>query len=448
MGINCLAKSNSNEREAASSFLRHWIEQSRDVPCDLPSDPSGLRAWSQQQLADVGQQYRAYLSARKSRGRRQYFHSRSHALSFLRAVAPTKLVDGAWLFGLLNRWNDPTFSDLVFTYVEELGDGAPDRNHVLLYRRLLQSHGIDDWQEQPDASYVQGTIQLALATCPDEFLPEIIGFNLAYEQLPLHLLVTAYELDELGIDPTYFSLHVTVDNAAGGHAERALRATQDALAVVADKDRFWSRVRDGFRLADAGLSTTQAIASFDLHDEMVRVLGTRANVGSMAHSDYCRIEGRTVNEWLADPEGVAGFLHALERKGWIGRDIEPGNSRFWRLLQGEHAQMFGVFGDYELQVIHDWLRGGSAYDGASFAHTSSPQPPVPHRIQRRRAGQANSPSHLISDSDLVEVRLPARNRDANYSDGAQVAKLMGPAMHWTAAGLEATRVFSQQIRAN
>jgi hypothetical protein len=36
------------------------------------------------------------------------------------------------------------------------------------------------------------------------------------------------------------------------------------------------------------------------------------------------------------------------------------NSRFWKLLQGERAEMFGVFSSYELQVIHDWIRGDAS----------------------------------------------------------------------------------------
>lgn len=64
-------------------------------------------------------------------------------LYFLRAVAPTKLVDGAWLYGLLPHWRNARFADLVRTYVEELGEGAADENQVLIYRKLLSRHGLD-----------------------------------------------------------------------------------------------------------------------------------------------------------------------------------------------------------------------------------------------------------------------------------------------------------------
>ena len=106
-------------------------------------------------------------------------------------MAPTKLVDGAWLYGLLAHWRNARFPDLVRTYVEELGEGAPDKNHVLLYRGLLARYGLDPLDNLPDALYRQGLVQLALGCNAEIFLPEVIGFNLAYEQLPLHLLITA-----------------------------------------------------------------------------------------------------------------------------------------------------------------------------------------------------------------------------------------------------------------
>ena len=85
-----------------------------------------------------------------------------------------------------------------------------------------------------DDHYLQGALQLALGVCADEFLPEVIGFNLGYEQLPLHLLITAYELSELGIDPYYFTLHVTIDNASSGHACKAAQSVLNLLPLSSD----------------------------------------------------------------------------------------------------------------------------------------------------------------------------------------------------------------------
>ena len=192
----------------------------------------------------------------------------------------------------------------------------------------LQTHQIEDWEAQPDSHFEQGAVQLALGACGREFMPEVIGFNLGYEQLPLHLLITAYELNELGIDPYYFTLHVTVDNAASGHARRAIQAAQEAASTASDPAEFWRRVRRGYALNNVGLGTTAAIEGFDLHAELLRVLGSKSAEGKFAHSDRYGVEGRTVNDWLASPEGVEGFVQALERKRVAGARFGAGRQPF------------------------------------------------------------------------------------------------------------------------
>ncbi|VWX62478.1 Iron-containing redox enzyme [Burkholderiales bacterium 8X] len=441
-------------RTAASDRIHALLQETAKLPCELPESVEQLSAWMTDSVEATGHRYQAYLARRKAGGSREYFSTRSHALAFLRAVAPTKLVDGAWLYGLMGNWRNPRFNDLIHTYVEELGDGSPDKNHVLLYRQLLQSHGIDDWEAQPDSSYTQGALQLALAACTEEFLPEVIGFNLGYEQLPLHLLITAYELNELGIDPYYFTLHVTVDNAASGHARRAVQSIAEALPQLEGGEAFWQRIRNGFKLNDTGIGTNAAIAAFDLDAEFHRVLGQKSAEGRVAHSDYCRIEGRTVNEWLADPQGIAGFVGALERKGWLRRGGDPAESRFWQMLRGERAEMFGVFSEYELQVIYDWLRGDASADGARVPpdDATAPRAPRSFRHQRRaQAGLATAGSNqgamdlaaLDPDAATLEQRL-ASGSDQQETEKL-LLKLMGPAHHWSVAGLHATRIFANRM---
>lgn len=441
---------------AARVFLNDRLQSVTSLTCDLPEDPQGLETWMKDGLARTGGLYQQYLQRRGNGGTREYFTSRSHALGVLRAIAPTKLVDGAWLHGTLAHAGEPRLSELVRTYLEELGDGTPDKNHVRLYRRLLQVHGIDDWLVQPDAYFEQGALQLALGMCTPEFLPEVIGFNLGYEQLPLHLLITAYELDELGMDPYYFTLHVTVDNAASGHAMRAVKAVHDARSGADDRARFWERVRRGYQLGNLGVSTVAAIASFDLHAEFLRVLGQKTIEGRFAHSNYCRIEGKTVNEWLGSAQGVQGFVNALERKGWIARGVDPRTTRFWQLLHGERAEMFGVFGAYERQVIYDWIRGAPSKDGAaapaSNALDAIPSPPRSYRQQRRAtpAVEAELSQCVQLEPLAAEAELTALTArlEATVDPGARLAllrELMGPDRHWTSAGLCATRLFRRVL---
>src|SRR5690606_34000122 len=105
------------------------------------------------------------------------------------------------------------------------------------------ANGCEHVKPLNDDHYIQGAIQLSLARNTDQFLPEVVGFNLGYEQLPLHLLITAHELKELGIDPYYFQVHVTVDNAGTGHARKALEAVRTLASMGGEAPDYYARVR-------------------------------------------------------------------------------------------------------------------------------------------------------------------------------------------------------------
>ena len=437
------AEPDAATRAEAAAFLRGQIAALRDAPAELPREPQELQAWMVANTEAVHARYASYLEERRAGAPRRFFRTRAHALYVLRAIAPTKLVDGSWLYGLLPHWRNPRLADLVRTYVEELGEGALDKNHVALYRGLLARYALDPLDDLPDELYRQGLIQLALAWNAEEFLPEVAGFNLSYEQLPLHLLVTAYELNELGLDPYYFTLHVTVDNGGTGHARRAVQATLDLLPRIADGGAFWARVHEGAKLACAGLGTTAVVDGFDEEAEVLRILSNKARAGSGAHSDYCKLAGRSVNDWLRTPQDTAAFLQALQQAGWIRRGEEPAESRFWRLLHGERAEMFGVFSAYELQVLHDWIRGEASGDGRRFEDG-----PEAKRRPTFRAALRNAPAETTPEAgDLLDPDVQALQAQLRGMQEPQRTELlvraMGPGQHWTPAGLEATRLFWQ-----
>lgn len=102
-------------------------------------------------------------------------------------------------------------------------------------------------------------MQLALGYAPPEFIPEIVGFNLGYEQLPLHLLISNYELAELGIDSKYFNLHITIDNIDNGHAYKAIKVIEDIYNKYRDKELFLTKLKRGFALNNHGVSSSNII---------------------------------------------------------------------------------------------------------------------------------------------------------------------------------------------
>lgn len=452
-------------RQAAENFLQEAISQ-LDLPSnDLPNDPQDLHQWMSDGAQSVSARYGEYLQQRKVGHPRQYFINRSHALHFIKAAAPTKLVDGAWLYGLLKHWRDPKLSGLIRTYVEELGDGIADKNHVIVYKSLLTRYGLDLNDEVDAKFYKQGLIQLALAANASAYLPEVIGFDLGYEQLPLHLLITAFELNELNIDPYYFTLHITIDNSNTGHAYRAVQAVLGNLPRMGSVTEFWRRVKVGYGLSNFGVSTQGILDSFDIDKEIIRIFTQKSSAGHGVHSDYCRIGGRTANDWLSSKANIPEFLTALQKANWIVRGEPAHKSRFWHLLQGDRAEMFGVFSHYELQVIRDWICGKSSSDGQPYTETDrhpeallAPTFRNAHKQAALRGvtpiktslpivgdglkqGQKHKQVQELPDADLqllIEQLL-------HLSKAAQETALlaaMSPAQHWTPSGLYATRLFN------
>jgi hypothetical protein len=409
---------------AARDFLEEQLKVAKNLPCNLPQDLNDLSQWVGANSQSVAERYAAYLEMRRTGGKRTFFSTKAHALHFLQHVAPSKLVDGAWLYGTVKHAQDWRYHGLIRTYLEELGDGEAALNHVLLYRNLLSEHDCAPIDALDDALYLQGTIQLALGHLSDEFLPEVLGYNLGYEQLPLHLLITSFELSELGIDPYYFTLHVTIDNASTGHAHKAVQAVMDLLPNDSGRDEFVTRLRNGYLLNDLGTNSTDVIRSFDLEQQVVAMLEAKSTFGQHMHSDYCRLEGRTINDWLATPGQSRQLLGALENKGWIKRHQDPQDSRFWQLVDGPGAVMFGVFSGYELQLLKDWIAGDwRADDPGQQANPFRP------RFRRRTSTAATD------KKPLPVLSLPMD----------KLIELIGPHSHDTPEGLAATRAYAQQL---
>lgn len=439
---------------ASRGFLHDRLAAVAERGSDLPRDLGRLGSWLDAAVGAVKAEWRTYLDARRDGAPRRYFATRSHALHTLRGIAPTKLVDGAWLSGLLPQWSDPRLHGLIRTYLEELGDGVPAHHHVGLYRRLLAANGCETVDGLPDGCYVQGAIQLALAHNADAFLPEIIGFNLGYEQLPLHLLVMAHELAELGLDPTYFSLHVTIDNAGTGHARRALDAVLANRSRFGSESSFHRRLSAGYALNNLGLGTTDIIDSFDADRELASVLARKAVQGAELHSDRCRIAGRTVNEWLGDPSRIGEFWRVLESAGWLQRGGEPRQSRFWKLLEGDRAPMFGVFDGYEQQLIEDWIRADGTAPRRAPRRAALPPPVEPvvgaedetvaETIARHLAAVA-TPGSADADAEARSLREALAVAGSDAQTMAALVPWMSPARHPTPTGLLATRLYASLL---
>lgn len=364
-------------------------------------DPSKLERLLEAEFQETMDSWEAYARRRELGSGRESFVDRKAAINWLKSLAPLNYIDGAWLcrvhkittpFALRgvtkNAWQ---------TYSEEMGDGDLEKNHVFIYRNLMQEigaalpagdsvdfthprHGMND-----ESAWKAATAQLLVSLFPNDFLPEILGFNLHFEALTMGSLRAMKELAEFGISAYYFTLHISIDNADSGHSAMALATIVRFMDIVRetgmmDYDEAWRRIQAGYLLSQSfdGNETVQMYEA--------KVADMLQNKASLARKIHCtsrvRIGQRRLSDWFVSGWGSNDnkgddhneedwkdeFLAALaDAKPWVHR----GNSDK-SLLMRELAwkgRMFGAFTDSEVGLLRTWidsLKTGDADSGKPY----------------------------------------------------------------------------------
>lgn len=341
---------------------------------------------------DVTNRWEEYLARRRNGGSREMFSDKTEAKWWLKQAAPVKYVDGAWL-GHINKISTPFMYRSITKNAwqvmsEELGDGDLAKNHVHVYRDLMvdidaglppadSEDFIHPRHELNEARCWKAALaQMLISLFPHDFLPEALGFNMAYESLPLHLLKTVKELRELRLNPYYFELHISIDNADSGHAAMAMAAVANYIDLIKQTEGAeaahvaWKRVQSGYILAE-GLPTTPESPSLktpadepfprtDTEASMVDIFAAKSFV---AHKIHCnsrlRIGRRSLVDWLEpnafkNPQWQREFLHDLSNcKPWVIKG-DSQKSRLVKELSWE-GKMFGSFTQTEVEVVRAWI---------------------------------------------------------------------------------------------
>nr|ACD54584.1 ATPase-like protein [Adineta vaga] len=359
---------------------------SRNILNAVPTFSSAaLTKFLDDEYFDVTVGYKKYLERRQNGGSRELFPDVTYAKYWLRTVAPVKYVDGAWIGGIHRTTTNMMYRSFTKTLwqilSEELGDGDLQKNHVWVYRQLLESIDANDIGRGDSKDFISsfrnanndvrvwtGAIaQLCISLFPDMFLPEILGFNMSYESLPLHLLITIYELRELNIDPYYFVLHVSIDNKHSGHAAMGVNSviTYITSLPVVEQSTAWKRIQAGFLLASE-LPTTP-IPYSDLDKSLEKIFGEKSIAAHSIHASCLgKIGGRTgmkLNDWLDPllyPNHSLTFLRTLADSQWIVRG-EPERSKLVREMKWG-GRMFGAFTSQEVSILQAWIRHLTQYE--------------------------------------------------------------------------------------
>lgn len=363
----------------------------------------GLINFLQTDNDNTTREWEQYLARRRAGSPVEMFEDKEEAKWWLKQIAPVKYVDGSWL-GHIHKITTPfalrrATKDAWQVMSEELGDGDPQKNHVYVYRELMKDieSGLPEAdtfdfihpRHQLDEKCVweAAVAQLLISLFPHEFLPEMLGFNLHFEGLTLETMKAATELEELGLNPYYFILHISIDNADSGHTAIAMQAVVKYIEHVrqaqgnTSAQQAWKRVQAGFILSK-GLSIapqcpsrrTLAVDYFPRNireAEMVRILRAKAPVAHKIHcSSRMMIGGRKLADWL-DPHAFAGkqwqmdFLDSLSNmKPWVRR----GDSTKSKLIQelSWEGKMFGSFTQNEVEVVRQWIDALENYNPQTY----------------------------------------------------------------------------------
>ncbi len=180
-------------------------------------------------------------------------------------LAPSILVDGCWLARSLTlaRTYREVGQRLWQIFRDEVGDGDPSRNHANVYRKLIAQAGIalppfdsEAFIHHPFIPFAFDlpAFLLTIGQFPEEFLPELLGLNLAIELSGLGRTYRrlAWELECHGLDASIVRLHQSIDNLASGHAALACEAILCHLKALASGgeeviQQQWRRVFTGYR---------------------------------------------------------------------------------------------------------------------------------------------------------------------------------------------------------
>ena len=214
-------------------------------------------------------------------------------------IAPMILIDGCWLQNSLDLQSvSPDICDILYSiYCDELGNGKLEQNHPYIFQQLLDSLSIKvppvhskQFIEHPgfiNSAFDLPAYMLSLSSFSVEFLPELLGLNMAIE---LSGLGNSYmrlvdEWNYWGIDPAIANIHISIDNYASGHTFLAKKAIQlymdDILQRTGDQvtlDSHWRRIYSGYTSLrfvggrfKLGLPVCYIISKFRNYSESLRL---------------------------------------------------------------------------------------------------------------------------------------------------------------------------------
>ncbi|KAJ4415340.1 hypothetical protein N0V82_007390 [Gnomoniopsis sp. IMI 355080] len=266
-----------------------------DVKLYDPVAPDRFLAAERQDILD---EFESYIKLRKAGSAPVLFQSREGAIQRLKRNGRDR--------------------DRMADFLGGAGDGDLEKNHISIYRDLLRSVGVN----LPDGDSIDfihprtginqeqvwrsATGHLLVYLFPNDFLSEILGFNLHFESLSTADLKSGRELPEFGISSRYYNLHVSIDNADSGHSAMALATIirlMDLVRVtgIMDYESTWRRIQVGYLLSQ----TLNEDETVEFHEEkLAEMLYRKAQISGKIHLRELSWNGKMFGSFTRSEAGL------------------------------------------------------------------------------------------------------------------------------------------------
>lgn len=209
-------------------------------------------------------------------------------------------------------------------------------------------------------------VQLALAQFPRTFLPEILGFTLAYCQQPSVLDFLVERLSDDLQQGTCNSLLMDAAAIRTGQvrAIQLLIRRYETGAQSEGGEAIWFRIQQGYGLY--GQLTERCVKAISEHwgrpqtdDQLVAALFKKLALSAKGHHGQAELGGKRLDHWFSEePFNSREFMVALAKSSYVNlKAIE--RSPLLALFDF-NGPMFGVLNHEDIALLKRWLNTGGS----------------------------------------------------------------------------------------
>lgn len=380
-----------SDNEANLQYLFYQLNQSGQKHVVMP------RAYSfiQQQLNQVQQALAvpliqnytvsnlAFLQAEILTPITRQLDTESNLSLWIRQTSSILLTQPCWLQNICSSASSQTQTALqcISLYLQLTGKDQHSIDLQQSYLGLLQASGHEipklhrysycQQNDLPTEIVTFATLQLALSLFPRVLLPEILGFTLAYCQMP-------------SIIESCFPNPQLPGNFLQQRQQRLAQQIEPLQQCIADylnlfpqhTQKLWRRIQIGFWLYQKKVQHSQEQftesldCSFKAHQDFANLIQQKS-MAAIGHHQKIQLQGISLDLWFAGlPNNTQEFLHALIHSGYVDKQ-NPGNSRLLKLFDFK-GPMFGVLNPSEREVLLNWLQTELQLPALDISTNSTP----------------------------------------------------------------------------